>query len=125
LCSACQRPTSSDAAVEFYRHYLGEANRGNLYYQTTIGGGHSLVIAQELRKPALNDCKDNAVPFIDECGYDQAGIILQHIYGALYAPNRGPAPTASLRPWAMRPVRALPIPASLPKLCIAGASRRL
>jgi hypothetical protein len=69
------------------------------------------VIAQEPRKPALNDCKDNAVPFIDECGYDQAGVILQHIYGALNAPNRGPAPTASLRPWAMRPVRALPIPA--------------
>jgi len=80
----------TDAAVEFYRHYLGEANRGNLYYQTTIGAGHSLVIAQEPRKPALNDCKDNAVPFIDECGYDQAGIILQHIYGALNAPNRGP-----------------------------------
>jgi poly(3-hydroxybutyrate) depolymerase len=80
----------TDAAVEFYRHYLGETNRGNLYYQTTIGAGHSLVIAQEPHKPGLNDCKDNAVPFIDQCGYDQAGILLQHIYGALNAPNRGP-----------------------------------
>jgi poly(3-hydroxybutyrate) depolymerase len=80
----------TDAAADFYRHYLGEANRGNLYYQTTIGAGHSLVVAQEPHKAGLNDCKDNAGPFIDQCGYDQAGIILQHIYGALNAPNRGP-----------------------------------
>ena len=80
----------TDAAADFYRHYLGEANRGNLYYQTTIGAGHSLVIAQETHKAGLNDCAANAGPFIDQCGYDQAGIILQHIYGALNAPNRGP-----------------------------------
>src|SRR6202048_4550103 len=82
------RPVT-DAAAAFYRHYLGETNRGNLYYQTAIGAGHSLVVAQDPRKDGLNDCKDNAVPFIDACGYDQAGIILQHIYGALNAPNRG------------------------------------
>src|SRR5713226_7154647 len=82
------RPVT-DAAAAFYRHYLGETNRGNLYYQTTIGAGHSLVIAQDPHKAGINDCKDNAVPFIDACGYDQAGIILQHIYGALNAPNRG------------------------------------
>ena len=35
----------TDAAADFYRHYLGEANRGNLYYQTTVGAGHSLAIA--------------------------------------------------------------------------------
>ena len=29
----------TDAAADFYRHYLGEPNRGNLYYQTTIGAG--------------------------------------------------------------------------------------
>src|ERR1700694_82852 len=80
----------TDAAAGFYRHYLGEANRGNLYYQTTIGAGHSLVIAQDLPQDGLNGCGDNAVPYIDQCGYDQAGIILQHIYGALNAPNRGP-----------------------------------
>jgi hypothetical protein len=79
----------TDATAGFYRHYLGEANRGNLYYQTVIGAGHSLVVAQDPRKDGLNDCKDNTAPYIDRCGYDQAGIILQHIYGALNAPNRG------------------------------------
>ena len=38
---------ATDAAAAFYRHYLGEANRGNLYYQTAIGAGHSLVVASD------------------------------------------------------------------------------
>jgi len=79
----------TDAAVEFYRHYLGETNRGNLYYQTAIGAGHSLVVAKDAQGGGIKDCNVNATPFIDGCGYDQAGIILQHIYGALNAPNRG------------------------------------
>jgi hypothetical protein len=80
----------TDAAADFYRHYLGKANRGNLYYQTTVGAGHSLAIAPDKPIDGVNDCQANAAPFINKCGYDQAGIILQHIYGALRAPNRGP-----------------------------------
>jgi poly(3-hydroxybutyrate) depolymerase len=79
----------TDAAADFYRHYLGEANRGNLFYQTTVGAGHSLAVAPDTHIDGLNDCKANAAPYINTCGYDQAGIILQHIYGALSAPNRG------------------------------------
>jgi poly(3-hydroxybutyrate) depolymerase len=79
----------TDAAAGFYRHYLGEANRGNLYYQTAVGAGHSLVVAREPHVGSLNACNDNQTPYIDQCGYDQAGIVLQHIYGALNAPNRG------------------------------------
>jgi poly(3-hydroxybutyrate) depolymerase len=79
----------TDAAADFYRHYLGEANRGNLYYQTAVGAGHSLVVAREPHVAGLNACNDNKIPYIDQCGYDQAGILLQHIYGALNAPNRG------------------------------------
>ena len=80
----------TDAAADFYRHYLGDANRGNLYYQTTVGAGHSLAVAPDKPIDGLNDCQANAAPFINKCDYDQAGIILQHIYGALNAPNRGP-----------------------------------
>jgi poly(3-hydroxybutyrate) depolymerase len=79
----------TDAAADFYRHYLGDAGRGNLYYQTALGAGHSLVVLQEPHVEGLNDCKDNSGPYIDQCGYDQAGIILQHIYGAMNPPNRG------------------------------------
>lgn len=80
----------TDATVAFYRHYLGDPNRGNLYYQTSIGAGHSFVVAADPHSGGPNDCNVTARPFIDACGYDQAGIILQHIYGPLNAPNRGP-----------------------------------
>ena len=79
----------TDAAADFYRHYLGDAGRGNLYYQTAVGAGHSLVVLQEPGVKGLDACPGNQSPFIDQCGYDQAGIILQHIYGALNPPNRG------------------------------------
>lgn len=78
---------ATDAAADFYRHYLGAANRGNLFYQTTLGAGHSFVVTKE-GAPGLNDCKANTAPYIDQCGYDQAGIVLQHTYGRLNGPNR-------------------------------------
>jgi hypothetical protein len=37
----------------------------------------------------LNSCPPNQSPFINQCAYDQAGIILQHIYGALNPRNSG------------------------------------
>ena len=80
---------ATDAAADFYRHYLGTANRGNLFYQTTVGAGHSLVVLSRPDAGGLNRCNDNDSPYIDQCNYDQAGIILQHIYGALNPPNRG------------------------------------
>jgi poly(3-hydroxybutyrate) depolymerase len=80
---------ATDAARDFYRHYLGNPNRGNLFYQTTVGAGHSMVVTGQLDANGLNECQDNKAPYIDRCSYDQAGIILQHIYGRLNPPNRG------------------------------------
>jgi hypothetical protein len=79
----------TDATANFYRHYLGDDGRGNLYYQTALGAGHSLVVLREPGINGLNDCNENTDPYIDQCGYDQAGIVLQHIYGVLNPPNRG------------------------------------
>ena len=80
--------SSTDAAVAFYRRYLGDADRGNLFYQTAIGAGHSMVVAT--RTAGVNDCEKNQSPYIDACDpYDQAGIILQHIYGPLNKPGPG------------------------------------
>ena len=87
----------TDAAADFYRHYLGDGNRGNLYYQSAVGAGHSLVVRQQPDVSGLNNCADNQGPFIDQCGYDQAGILLQHIYGAFNPPNRGQLSGAMLR----------------------------
>jgi hypothetical protein len=78
---------ATDAAADFYRHYLHDANRANLFYQTALGAGHSFVVAKQAG--GVNACNANQAPFIDQCGYDQAGILLQHIYGRLNAPNSG------------------------------------
>ena len=79
---------ATDATAEFYRQYLGETNRGNLFYQTTIGASHSLVVTQDAQANRFNTCSANDSPYIDQCEYDQTGIILQHIYGVLNSPNR-------------------------------------
>jgi hypothetical protein len=76
--------TVTDATFRFYLHYLSDRNRGNLFYQTAIGAGHSQVTLSYGLK-----CSDNEDYFIDRCNYDQAGIILQHIYGALQPRNDG------------------------------------
>jgi poly(3-hydroxybutyrate) depolymerase len=81
---------STDAAADFYRHYLGGAAGGNLFYQTAVGAGHSLVVPLQQQGDGLKGCDANESPYIDRCdNYDQAGILLQHFYGALYQPNRG------------------------------------
>jgi len=72
----------TDAADEFYRHYLGDRAHGNLYYQEARAAGHAFVV-NETPQPDLNACPLSRSPYIDQCGYDQAGVILQHIYGAL------------------------------------------
>ncbi len=79
----------TDAAADFYRHYLGKEGAGNLFYQTTLGAGHSQVLPGRLQAKELNACAVNRSPYINQCDYDQAGVILQHIYGVLNPPNPG------------------------------------
>jgi hypothetical protein len=77
-------PKIGDAAYRFYLHYLGGHNNGNLFYQDAIGAGHSQVTVN-YGLP----CNKNEGYFIDHCDYDQAGITLQHIYGALNPKSTG------------------------------------
>lgn len=74
------RPVSN-ALAAFYTHY----KPASLFYQTAIGAGHSQVTLEY-----GGGCADNGGEFINRCGYDQAGIILQHIYGVLNPRNEGP-----------------------------------
>ena len=76
-------PKIGEAAYRFYLHYLGGRNNGNLFYQNAIGAGHSQVTV-DYGLP----CNKNEGYFIDHCNYDQAGVILQHIYGALNPKSR-------------------------------------
>src|SRR6201986_3258703 len=77
-------PKVGAAAYRFYFHYLGGRNNGNVFDQSGIGAGHSQVTV-DYGLP----CNKNEGDYIDHCNYDQAGIILQHIYGALNPKNGG------------------------------------
>ena len=68
-----RRPVSN-ALYAFYANY----RPASLFYQTAVGAGHAQVTVAY-----GGGCADNGGEFINRCGYDQAGIILQHIYGAL------------------------------------------
>jgi hypothetical protein len=83
------RPVS-DSLHAFYAHYLG-SNLGNIFYQTAIGAGHA-----QVTQAYGSRCQDNDGEYINDCKYDQAGVILQHIYGALAPPNRATA-TGTIR----------------------------
>jgi poly(3-hydroxybutyrate) depolymerase len=74
------------ATAAYYEHYLGDAGRGNLFFQDSLGAGHAFVLAQPAQSD--KDCNATASPYIVHCGYDQAGIVLRHIYGALEPPRK-------------------------------------
>ena len=69
------------ATVEFFKRVGVSA--AHLEYVSDVAAGHALIT------PAFgNDCAANAPPYISHCsvagiGYDQAGAILRHLYGAL------------------------------------------
>jgi poly(3-hydroxybutyrate) depolymerase len=123
----------TDAAAEFYRRYLGDAARGNLFYQNTRGAGHSFVVREQTDRD-INACAANQSPFIDQCGYDQAGIILQHIYGAL-RPSAPGEPGGSLKRFDQKRYTGRHIPGALslgdegyvfvPSACEQGAACRV
>jgi len=102
----------TDTTAQFYRHYLGQEGAGNLFYQTTLGAGHAQVLPYDKRLGGLNACDLNQSPYINECGYDQAGVILQHIYGALNPPNHG-KPTGTLKSFSQGRYTGSDEPASL------------
>lgn len=59
----------------YYRHYV---TNGNVFYQTNNRAPHALV-TDDYGGPCLGD---NA-KYVNNCGYDAAGQLLQHIYGRL------------------------------------------
>lgn len=77
-----------DAARAFYRQ-AGVAD-ADIKYVTDIAAGHGFIVEQ-----ASSSCGATASPFINDCNYDQAGDILQHLYGSLQPP--GTATASGLR----------------------------
>ena len=69
------RRAAMDAVNEYYKNYL---NSGNVFYQISNPAPHAIV-TDKFGGPCLKF--DDR--FINNCGYDAAGLLLQHIYGRL------------------------------------------
>lgn len=81
----------TDAVPSYYAHYVPPQATGNLFYQNAIGAGHAQVTADY-----GDACAITGGEHINNCGYDQAGIILQHIYGRLQPKNTSGKPLGKL-----------------------------
>lgn len=77
-------PRIVDSTAEFFR--LAGVPAHSLHYDKSLPAGHAFIT-----KDYGNACPLNAAPYINHCevhgkGYDQAGILLRHIYGKLLVP---------------------------------------
>jgi len=83
LFSGTEDPTVTQpvmqAARDFYRR-AGIAEQ-NIKFVGDTPAGHGFVVEE-----ASNACSTTETPFINDCDYDQAGDILQHLYGELAPP---------------------------------------
>lgn len=76
------RQPAVDATVSFFQ--LVGLKAASIQYVNKVPAGHAVIT------PASgNDCSANTAPYISHCsvggtGYDQAGAMLQHIYGPLH-----------------------------------------
>ncbi len=64
-----------DSLYHYFRHYVPTHQ---IYYQDTLEAGHAM-ITQDYG----GDCPLTGGEFINDCDYDGAGLLLQHIYGRL------------------------------------------
>jgi hypothetical protein len=70
-----------DALYAYYQHYVAA---GNIYYQDNLNAAHA-----QITDGYGQSCNTTGGEFINNCGYDAAGNILQHIYGKLQPRNTG------------------------------------
>ncbi len=73
------RRAAMDAVAKYYQHYV---DPGNVFYQTDNHAPHGLITDGR----GIN-CLDFGAPYINDCKYDAAGHLLQHIYGHLNPPG--------------------------------------
>lgn len=75
------RPGVMDSLDAYYAHYIPPAN---LVYKRDIAAEHAMVTDDY-----GNACNYKGPPFINNCGFDLAGAILQQLYGTLNPRNNG------------------------------------
>lgn len=61
-----------------FDYYQKLTDAGNVYYKDNIDAGHAQITSNYGQ-----ECEINGNEFINDCDYDGAGLLLQHIYGEL------------------------------------------
>jgi len=70
-----------DALHQYYRHYV---NPTNILYKKDLPAGHGMIVNDD----TATACGITETPYINNCAYDAAGRLLEHIYGGLRPPSR-------------------------------------
>ncbi|MBL8525768.1 MAG: hypothetical protein JNN20_18965 [Betaproteobacteria bacterium] len=78
---AVVQPSTSDALSKYYAAFLPAAN---IAVKKDIPAAHGFVTDE-----GTAACDNVAAPFINNCGFDLSGALLQHLYGALNAKKSG------------------------------------
>ena len=73
-------------SADLQRYYQGFLPAANVVFKKDIEAEHAIV-TDDYGAP----CLTKATPFINNCGFDVAGAILQHLYGPLNARNSTPS----------------------------------
>ncbi len=83
LFSGTRDDTVSAEVVEAARRfYLAAAPDADVVLENSVPAGHGMVTENE-----GNECSTTKPPFIVDCDYDAAGILLAHLLGKLEAPD--------------------------------------
>jgi poly(3-hydroxybutyrate) depolymerase len=83
LFSGTRDETVSAEIVETLRRfYLAAAPGADVALENSVPAGHGMVT-----ESAGNECSTTQPPFIVDCDYDAAGILLRHLLGPLRPPN--------------------------------------
>ena len=69
----------TNSLYAYFKHYVPT---GHVHYQNSLGAGHAMIT-----KLYGKECPLTGGAFINDCDYDGAGMLLQHIYGALASPS--------------------------------------
>jgi poly(3-hydroxybutyrate) depolymerase len=65
----------------YYAHYL---DAGSIFYKNNLNSGHS-----QVTDSFGGSCATTGNEFINNCGYDAAGLLLKHLFGTLAPRNTG------------------------------------
>jgi hypothetical protein len=85
------RRGAMDAVAGYYGHYVDPVNPGNVFYKTNNHAPHALVTAGYGGK-----CLGSNTKYINNCNYDAARHLLEHIYGSLNPPSNSSSSSAML-----------------------------